>query len=195
MRNLLIAIALLPIITLAAPKPEFYSIRIYQLKSAEQEATVDSYLQAASILVDQALADEMVHEVILPILFLYRHAIELRLKVPVRARKPTHSLADLLQAVEDALRTGGHAPLNPGVVALVRGLDRFDPKADAFRFHARAPNPRNRKSGDGPTKVTAPEVHFIDEVWVDVRRLREAVSEVDLALERAARDLAAGSAP
>jgi hypothetical protein len=48
MRNLIIAFMLLPIAGLsAAPHQEFYSIRIYQLKTAEQEARVDTYLQSA----------------------------------------------------------------------------------------------------------------------------------------------------
>ncbi len=52
MRNLFIPILLslvLPLTTLAAPRQEFYSIRIYQLKTAEQETRVDAYLQTAFI--------------------------------------------------------------------------------------------------------------------------------------------------
>jgi hypothetical protein len=43
----------------AAPKQEFYSIRIYELKNADQEARVDKYLQAALLpaLHRQGIAD------------------------------------------------------------------------------------------------------------------------------------------
>jgi hypothetical protein len=65
MKKILTAIALLALLhTYASPVPaaakqEFYSIRIYQLKNAEQEATVDKYLQAALLpaLHRQGIAD------------------------------------------------------------------------------------------------------------------------------------------
>lgn len=47
MRNLLIVIALLPLFASAAPKQEYYSLRIYSLKTADQEARIDTYLQTA----------------------------------------------------------------------------------------------------------------------------------------------------
>ena len=45
---ILLSIAL-PLTALASPRQEFYSIRIYQLKTAEQETRVDAYLQTAFI--------------------------------------------------------------------------------------------------------------------------------------------------
>jgi len=53
MKKIFAAIAMLAVLHAtatpvpAAPKQEFYSIRIYQLKNAQQEARVDKYLQAA----------------------------------------------------------------------------------------------------------------------------------------------------
>jgi hypothetical protein len=110
---------------------------------------------------------------------------------------PTHSLRELLQAVDDVLRAGAHAPLSPGVVEIVRELDRFDPRADAFRFHARAPRGKAQKSGTKPKDVTnaSSEAHFVDEVWVDVCHLRAIVREVDVVLMRLARDLRSESSP
>ena len=52
MRNQFIFILLtlaFPLYTLAAPKQEFYSIRIYQLRTQEQETRVDTYLQTAFV--------------------------------------------------------------------------------------------------------------------------------------------------
>ncbi|HXB91576.1 MAG TPA: NIPSNAP family protein [Puia sp.] len=62
MNNLFISIALLTHLSAAAgtaPKQEYYSIRIYQLKTAEQEARVDKYLQSAFVpaLHRQGIAD------------------------------------------------------------------------------------------------------------------------------------------
>jgi hypothetical protein len=50
MKNLFILTALIaafPLILLASPRQEFYSIRIYQLKNSEQETRLDTYLQTA----------------------------------------------------------------------------------------------------------------------------------------------------
>ena len=52
MRKLLIIIALLPLAAtaspkFAAPKQEYYSLRVYSLKTAEQETRIDTYLQTA----------------------------------------------------------------------------------------------------------------------------------------------------
>ncbi|HXB05990.1 MAG TPA: NIPSNAP family protein [Puia sp.] len=60
MRKLLTAICLLVVFGIhAAPRPEFYSIRIYQLRNADQEASVDKYLQTAFLpaLHRQGIAD------------------------------------------------------------------------------------------------------------------------------------------
>jgi len=49
MKNLFIftLLTILPLALPAAPRQEFYSIRIYQLKTADQEAQLDTYLQTA----------------------------------------------------------------------------------------------------------------------------------------------------
>ena len=52
MRKLLIIIALLPLAAtaspkFAAPKQEYYSLRVYSLKTKEQETRIDTYLQTA----------------------------------------------------------------------------------------------------------------------------------------------------
>jgi hypothetical protein len=51
MKNLLIftLLTILPLALFAAPRQEFYSIRIYHLKTTEQEARLDTYLQQALI--------------------------------------------------------------------------------------------------------------------------------------------------
>jgi len=47
MKKLLIVIALLPLAAFSAPKQEYYSLRVYSLKTAEQEARIDTWLQTA----------------------------------------------------------------------------------------------------------------------------------------------------
>lgn len=47
----------------------------------EDGAIAEGYLKAADLLVEQALKDDLAHVMVLPALFPYRHALELRLKV------------------------------------------------------------------------------------------------------------------
>jgi hypothetical protein len=47
MRKLLVIICLFPLVAAAAPKQEYYSLRVYSLKTAEQETRIDTYLQTA----------------------------------------------------------------------------------------------------------------------------------------------------
>jgi len=63
MKTLFIAISLLTNIfptPAAAPKQEFYAIRVYQLQTAQQESRVDSYLQEAFV---PALHRQGIHDV------------------------------------------------------------------------------------------------------------------------------------
>jgi len=87
-----------------APKQEFYSIRIYQLKDAQQEATVDKYLQAALLpaLHRQGIADVGVFKPIgndtaavrrIYVLIPFK-SLEQYLGLPAALNKDTRYLAD-----------------------------------------------------------------------------------------------------
>jgi NIPSNAP len=49
MKKLLIVIALLPLAAFSAPKQEYYSLRVYSLKTEEQETRIDTWLQTALV--------------------------------------------------------------------------------------------------------------------------------------------------
>jgi hypothetical protein len=133
------------------------------------------YLRAADLLVDQALKDDLVYSIVLPALFLYRHALELRLKVAVRPEKTTHDLVWLTQQLNQMLEAKAGRKLSDALVARVAELDRHDPRADAFRFHATAPR-----------KGSPRKQHFSEEVWVYLKHLKATMTWIDTQLCEAA---------
>jgi hypothetical protein len=143
----------------------------------EDAGIAEIYLRAAETLVERGLADDRAHEVVLPVLFLYRHALELLLKVAVQPTKLNHDIAALVGDLDALLVTKRGAGLAPGLVARVAEVATFDPRADAFRFTSSA----NKRSSGAP--------HFPDEIWVDLRRLRDAMSGIDKELRVATQQL------
>lgn len=140
----------------------------------------EDYRRAADALVERSLRDDSIHEIVMPVLFLYRHAIELRLKSIARPEKLDHNLQGLVSRVNTLLAEAGGSELARDVVKRIGEISGFDPAADAFRFtHARRKKHEKR-----------PEMHFINEVWVDVRLLRSVVAEIDQALLEASARLA-----
>jgi hypothetical protein len=140
----------------------------------EDAALASSYKLAADLLVERALADDRVHEVVLPALFLYRHALELRLKVAVRPERLNHDLVALAQDLDGVLRAKQGVGLPAALVTRVAEMAQLDPRADGFRF--------TRASRKGSTG----ERHFEDEVWVDLAHVREEMAWIDTALQAAA---------
>jgi hypothetical protein len=118
-------------------------------------------------------------------LFLYRHALELRLKFAVRPQKPDHDLVALTGALDEILVRARGEGLPAALVERVQEISAYDVGADAFRFHA-----TRRKKGAPP-----PGPHFAEEVWVDVTHLRNLVSWLDRQLRDATAVARAAQAP
>lgn len=133
----------------------------------EDAGIATSYKRAAEMLLGRALADECVHEVVLPVLFLYRHALELRLKFAVRPVEPDHNLGGLARALDGLLATKRGAGLPETVLKRIEEIAAFDPRADGFRF--------TRKWKKGSTG----DRHFAEEVWVNLVYLRTEMSRID----------------
>jgi hypothetical protein len=95
----------------------FYGAYIGGMAATYEDAGIaTSYMRAANMLVGQALRDDCVHEVVLAALFLYRHALELRLKFPVRPDKLNHGLGRLVRELNELLVTKRGAGLACGVI-------------------------------------------------------------------------------
>jgi hypothetical protein len=146
------------------------------MAGAHQDGGIaSSYLRAAEQLAAQAVADDAAHEVVLPVVFLYRHALELRLKLAVRPAKLDHDLVKLAETLDVQLLAKRGVGLPSEILDRIREIGKFDPRADAFRFTRRA-----------ATKGKPGEAHFNEEVWVDVAHLRRVMRAVDEQLQEAA---------
>jgi hypothetical protein len=145
------------------------------MAAAHKDAGIGtSYMRAAELLVERGLRDDCVHEVVLPALFLYRHALELRLKFAVRPTKLNHDLEALAVELDASLVRARGFGLPARLLARVGEIARFDPRADAFRFTYAA---KKRRNG---------EPHFPEELWIDLSHLRSVMSWLDAELRVAA---------
>lgn len=101
---------------------------------ADQLGLAHAYAEAASDLVDAALASREPWRTCYPIFYLYRHALELYLKYALPQRRRGHDLQALINEFEEYL----HAESRGAIPAHVRGdlltLAAMDPDGQSFRY-------------------------------------------------------------
>jgi hypothetical protein len=89
-----------------------------------------SYKQSAEALLDSALKSGEPLDWGYPVLFAYRHTLELYLKIIGEVEKRTHSLHELVRLVEKRHGKSIDSPMRKWIIE----LDKLDPKATAFRY-------------------------------------------------------------
>lgn len=127
------------------------------------------YFDAAKLLLDAIKRDELEdYRLVNPVLFLYRHSVELLLKSFVGSTG--HNLANLAAAFEDAFRQRvGEAPPS-WVLSRLREISAIDPNSTAFRYS---------ENYDKAAKRHAP----VDgEIYVSLNHLEEAMDALNEAL-------------
>lgn len=117
-----------------------------------------AYKMAADTMVTQALSRYEADDLAYPIIFLYRHTIELYLKTLLDAPPEDHNLSNLICLLE---RQAGNK-LAPWIGDRVRDFQRIDEQSDVFRY------------AGGPS---------CDELWVDVHQLRNVMNRLAEAFE------------
>ena len=123
-----------------------------------------SYKQSAEALLDSALKSGEPRDWGYPVLFAYRHALELYLKLIGDVREHIHSLEDCVRQVEK--RHGEHIP-SP-VREWIVELDKLDPYGTAFRY---------ADDQAGTLKYA--------ELWVDFVQLKFALGQIFKMLDEA----------
>ena len=89
-----------------------------------------SYRRSADALLESALESREPREWCYPVLYAYRHALELHLKIIGEIEKPTHNLNDCLQKVEQR-----HNQKIPSQIRnWILELAKIDPQGTAFRY-------------------------------------------------------------
>ncbi|MDN5752523.1 MAG: hypothetical protein L0H15_04465 [Nitrosospira sp.] len=89
-----------------------------------------SYRQSAETLLDSALESSEPRDWGYPVLFAYRHTLELYLKIIGEIQEPIHSLEDCVRAVEKRHSQKIGSPIR----AWITELDKLDPYGTAFRY-------------------------------------------------------------
>jgi hypothetical protein len=134
-----------------------------------KEELSQQYFDAAKLLLDAIKRDELEdYKLVNPVLFLYRHSLELLLKSFVGSTG--HSLASLAAAFEAAVkqRSGEAPPI--WVLSRLREVSKIDPNSTAFRYS---------ENYDQALKRHAP----VDgELYVSLNHLGEAMNALNQAL-------------
>jgi len=127
------------------------------------------FFEAANILLGAIKRDELEdYRLVNPVLFLYRHSIELLLKSFIGSTG--HNLAALAHDFETAVKKRfGHAP-SPWMIARLREIAAIDPNSTAFRY------------SENYDKARKMHVAVDGEMYVSLNHLEEAMQALRLAL-------------
>jgi hypothetical protein len=117
-----------------------------------------------------------------PMMFLYRHYIELHLKSLLldagellddpQSIEPRHHLYSLWKRVSELLlrvSPNSEGPVWDRADAIIKDFDQHDPRSFAFRY------PVNNEG----------QASFTDELWIDPQNVTDMIAELDLILEGA----------
>lgn len=138
----------------------------------DELALARSYKRAGDALVEKALSDaDLSYKWAYPVLFLYRHTIELNLKLIVRPIKPNHKMPELVEQFCSVV--GNKLGLSVPQWATNRLLEfsEVDPESQAFRYA------KDRKGGWSMVQG--------GEWWVDFNHLRKTMDVLVQGFERA----------
>lgn len=105
-----------------------------------------------------------------PVLYLYRHSIELFLKAIMRGAAKTHSLDDLAEEYRRFIKDEFNADVPEWIIARMKELAAIDPNSTAFRYNVVY------------DKATKSDVPVDGEYHVDLAHLQSAMLALNTAL-------------
>jgi len=100
----------------------------------DESAMANQYTMAANLLRDAALQSGTPWFYANPILFLYRHAIELHLKGILHPQSPTHSLTALRDALKDFVQRRYGVDITGWITDTITDFASIDPNSARFRY-------------------------------------------------------------
>jgi hypothetical protein len=130
----------------------------------------DAYKLAGDTLVKTALSEVDVHELLYPIFYSYRHALELYLKAILSPKNKRHDLQALLQRLGEYLNREHAASIPAWFNNVVLEFAEFDPESTTFRFSEEGVF--SRRTGDS------------GEFWIDLVHLREVMGWIAESFQR-----------
>lgn len=130
-----------------------------------------AYKLAADAVVAKALrSSDLSHEYAYPALFLYRHSIELYLKLVVQPDKRTHGITKLARQFRALVRSKMKLGVPDWVMKQLAEFAAIDPDSQAFRY---------------ASDLTGKQRLLPGEYWVSFSHLRKAASALASGFERA----------
>lgn len=142
-----------------------FGLLVVGMGSMEGIEVARAFAEAGDRLLDAALKNRESWEAGYPVLFCYRHALELYLKAVAPCAKKKHGLKDLWDALRPHLEGRYRDDQIEWLGARIMEFHSIDPRSTAFRYHD-----------------TRPQGH--PELWVDYHHLKEKVRIVFQAMER-----------
>jgi len=133
----------------------------------------DSYFLAGDTLVAALLSgNERGQDLVNPIMFLYRHGIELYLKVIVQPVDRNHSLGSLLEGFCKHVREQYQQKVPVWLTRPITELATFDPGSDLFRYEKTFPPKYSQRIQNG------------GEFWIDLKAISETMKHIRKAFRR-----------
>lgn len=104
----------------------------------------NNFKKAGDILIQRGLHDLEAYELLYPILYNYRHAIELYLKAIVKPQKRNHDLATLMEQFKKFMQETYSEEVPGWFEDLIGEFIEYDPNATTFRYPGRTSAPEER---------------------------------------------------
>jgi hypothetical protein len=104
----------------------------------------NNFRQAGDILIQRGLGDLEAYELLYPVLYNYRHAIELYLKAIVKSPKKTHKLATLMEQFKKITKENYGEEVPAWFENLISEFNSYDPGSTTFRYPGRTSAPEER---------------------------------------------------
>jgi hypothetical protein len=138
-----------------------------------EQQLAESYFLAADHLIATVLAGkERGQDLWGPIMYLYRHGIELFLKLIVQPAKQDHNLGALLEGFCAHIRSRYREKVPSWITRPISELAQIDPRSDLFRYRETKPI------------ETAARLANRGEFWVDLRAIRKEMTRLLDAFQR-----------
>jgi hypothetical protein len=130
----------------------------------DQLAVADSYVRAGDTLVERVLQGGEGYELVYPILFTYRHAVELHLKIVLRPSRRTHKLNGLLADFCNYVQRVFQQQVPKWFTVVISEFATFDRDSMVFRYE--------------DADVASEHLRTRGEFWVDLRTSRQKMERL-----------------
>src|SRR5258708_6647989 len=93
-----------------------------------------NYKTAGDLLIEKGLQDVPAYDLIYPVMFLYRHAVELYLKAIMKPAKRNHSLSGLFTELQQMLKAKHGTEVPDWFANWISEFIKYDEKSTTFRY-------------------------------------------------------------